>query len=552
MTKIVELQRDAELRDSLKKFFPHVEVRPFQAALTNQLYDELTTTKNVVVEAPTGLGKTSAVWAAVKAYAEEKRLRVLWLTRTASQVRQVASETGATPVYGRRLLCLHEVISKVDQRRFNQACRATRTAGRCPYYPGRPRVLKAVTIGDLKNAGAKTVTCPYEIQLLNLSASTALVATHRQLNLIGWLLAKWRWSREKTVLVLDEGQHIVQEALSMVRDSISLKTITKAATEAERYGFRDLSERLKEAVEYYDGLLKSDGEAEAEDRLPDYEELSIAGEEIQEKKLRENYAPASHVLSLADFKASLAGSKPLLVREGKSVRLEAVADPQEVLQRIYSGWARTITLSATISAELLEAVLGEEVTLLRAGWPYGDNLKAVVVTGLTTKYEKRDEKMIEDIRWVLGLAARMGERSLVFLPAFDILQMAVKGLDVLHEDRALSQEAVDKLVSEFSSGNKPLVAVYNGRLGEGIDLSAPLVFLVGVPFSPPTARTTKLLKRLSEIVGDEGKAKLYGVILPGLWSALQAAGRAIRGPEDSADVYLIDDRYRTMVRLLPR
>jgi DNA excision repair protein ERCC-2 len=520
--------------------------------LANQLYDELMTTRHVVVEAPTGLGKTSAVWAAVKAYAEEKKLRVLWLTRTASQVRQVASETGATPVYGRKLLCLHEVISKVDQRRFNQTCRATRTAGRCPYYPGRPRAMKAVTIGDLKSAGAKTMTCPYEIQLLNLSASTALVATHRQLSLIGWLLAKWRWSRERTVLVLDEGQHVIQQALSMVRDSVSLKALDKARLEAERYGFRDLSERLKKAVEYYDGLLKSDGEAEAEDRLPDYEELSIAGEEIQEKKLRENYAPASHVLSLADFKASLAGSKPLLVREGKSVRLEAVADPQEVLQRIYSGWARTITLSATISAELLEAILGEEVTLLRAGWPYGDNLKAVVVTGLTTKYEKRDEKMIEDIRWVLGLAARMGERSLVFLPAFDILQMAVKGLDVLHEDRALSQEAVDRLVSEFSSGNKPLVAVYNGRLGEGIDLSAPLVFLVGVPFSPPTARTAKLLRRLTEILGDESKAKLYGVILPGLWSALQAAGRAIRGPEDSADVYLIDDRYRTMVRLLPR
>jgi DNA excision repair protein ERCC-2 len=551
MTKIIELQRDAELRDGLKKFFPHVEVRPFQAALANQLYDELTTTKNVVVEAPTGLGKTSAVWAAVKAYAEEKRLRILWLTRTASQVRHVASETGATPVYGRKLLCLHEVISKIDQRRFNQACRATRQAGRCPYYPGRPRALKAVTIGDLKSAGAKTMTCPYEIQLLNLSASIALAATHRQLSLVGWLLAKWRWSRERTILVLDEGQHVVQEALSMVRDSISLKTVIKAASEAERYGFRDLSERLKEAVEYYDGLLKSDGEAEAEDRLPDYEELSIAGEEIQEKKLRENYAPASHVLSLADFKASLAGSKPLLVREGKSVRLEAVADPQEVLQRIYSGWARTITLSATISAELLEAILGEEVTLLRAGWPYGDNLKAVVVTGLTTKYEKRDEKMIEDIRWLLALATRKGERALVFLPSFDILE-AVKGENVLYEDRGLSQEAVDRLVSEFSSGNKPLVAIYNGRLGEGIDLSAPLVFLVGVPFSPPTARTTKLLKRLSEIVGDEGKAKLYGVILPGLWSALQAAGRAIRGPEDSADVYLIDDRYRTMIRLLPR
>jgi Rad3-related DNA helicase len=39
-----------------------------------------------VVEAPTGLGKTAAVWAAAKAYAEERRLRILWLTRTASQV----------------------------------------------------------------------------------------------------------------------------------------------------------------------------------------------------------------------------------------------------------------------------------------------------------------------------------------------------------------------------------------------------------------------------------------------------------------------------------
>jgi len=549
----IELQSDAKLRDDLRRYFPHGDIRPFQGDLANRACEALEGARHVVVEAPTGLGKTSAVWAAVKAYAEKKRLRILWLTRTASQVRHVASETGATPVYGRKLLCLHEVISKVDQRRFNQACRATRQAGRCPYYPGRPRAVKAITIGDLKGAGAKTATCPYEIQLLSLSSSTALVATHRQLGLIGWLLAKWRWSREKTILVLDEGQHIVQEALSMVRDSISLKTIAKAASEAERYGFRDLSERLKEAVEYYDGLLKSDGEAEAEDRLPDYEELSIAGEEIQEKKLRENYAPASHVLSLADFKASLAGGKPLLVREGKSIRLEAIADPQEVLQRIYSGWTRTVTLSATISAELLEAVLGEEVTLLRAGWPYGDNLKAIVVSGLTTKYEKRDEKMIEDIRWVLGLAARTGERALAFLPSFDILQEAVRGVDVLYEDRGLSQEVVDRLVSEFSnSGNKPLVAVYNGRLGEGIDLSAPLVFLVGVPFSPPTARTTKLLKRLSEIVGDEGKAKLYGIILPGLWSALQAAGRAIRGPEDSADVYLIDDRYRTMVHLLPR
>jgi DNA excision repair protein ERCC-2 len=515
-------------------------------------YESLKADRHMVVEAPTGLGKTVAVWSAVKAYAMENRLRILWLTRTASQVRQVSYETGATPVYGRKLLCLHEVISKIEQRRFNQACKATRQAGRCPYYPGRPKATKATTVSELKEVGLKTSTCPYEIQLLSLSSSTSLVATHRQLGLIGWLLAKWRWSRERTILVLDEGQHIISEAISMVKDSISLKTVSKAVSEAGRYGFKEISSKLREAEEYYLNLLQSDGETETDDRLPDYEDLVIAGEEVQEKKLRENYAPASYLLSLADFKSSLSGSKPLLVREGNSIRIEAIVDPQEAVRKTYNGWAKTVTMSATISAEFLERLLGEDVTLLRAGWPYGDNLRAKLVTGLTTKYEARDRQMVEDIRWILGLAQKSNSKTLVFLPSFDILEAATDGIDLLRENRGMSQEDVDRIVSEFNSSEKPLTAVYNGRLSEGIDLSANLVLLIGIPFSPPTTRTAKLLRRLTEIVGSEDKARLYGVILPGLWSALQAAGRAIRGPEDSATVYLLDSRYRKLLRLFPR
>jgi DNA excision repair protein ERCC-2 len=370
--------------------------------------------------------------------------------------------------------------------------------------------------------------------------------------LIGWLLAKWRWSRERTILVLDEGQHIITEAISMVKDSISLKTVSRAVSEAGRYGFKEISNRLKQAEEYYLNLLQSDGEMEADDRLPDYEDLVIAGEDVQEKKLGENYAPASYLLSLADFKASLSGSKPLLVREGNNIRLEAIVDPQESVRKTYNGWAKTVTMSATVSAEFLERLLGEDVTLLRAGWPYGDNLRAKLVTGLTTKYEARDRQMVEDIRWILGLAQKSNSKTLVFLPSFDILEAATDGIDLLRENRGMSQEDVDRIVSEFNSSEKPLTAVYNGRLSEGIDLSANLVLLIGIPFSPPTTRTAKLLRRLTEIVGSEDKARLYGVILPGLWSALQAAGRAIRGPEDSATVYLLDSRYRKLLRLFPR
>jgi DNA excision repair protein ERCC-2 len=128
------------------------------------------------------------------------------------------------------------------------------------------------------------------------------------------------------------------------------------------------------------------------------------------------------------------------------------------------------------------------------------------------------------------------------MPSFEFVELAKNSEGALIEGKGMPQEDVDRLVSEFNSSEKPLVAVYNGRLSEGIDLSANTVLLIGIPFSPPTTRTTKLLRRLTEIIGSEDKARLYGVILPGLWSALQAAGRAIRGPEDSATVYLIDNR----------
>lgn len=488
------------------------------------------------------------MWAAAKAYADERGLRILWLTRTASQVRHIATETGAMPVYGRRLLCLHEVIQKVDQRRFNITCKATRYAGRCPYWPGKPRAVgRPMSVAELKELGRRLTTCPHEITTVSTPASKALSATHRQLQLLGWLFAKWRWSKERTILVIDEAQHVIRQALSMVKDSLSLKTLRRAASEASRYGFREIADGVEEALKHYESL--SDSEVEVDDLLPPIHDLVAAGEEVQEMKLKQNVVPASHLLSVADFKATLAGGKPLLVREGDSVRLEALADPREELTKIYQGWTATVSVSATISADSLERLIGKETTLLRAGWPYEDNLKAVVVRGLSTKYEQRDEKLLDDIRWILQVLKAHGGRSLVFLPSYELMSDN-RDTDVLTECQGMSQEEVDRLAREFEGDGGVLVAVFNGRLSEGVDLPASVVALVGIPFAPPTPKTQMIIERLKKTFGDD--AKLYGVVLPAVYSAVQAAGRAVRGPEDSATVLLVDDRYRSLLRLFPR
>jgi len=55
--RVIDLQRNAELSKEVRRYFPHPQVRAYQADLANLLFETLKTRRVVVVEAPTGLGK---------------------------------------------------------------------------------------------------------------------------------------------------------------------------------------------------------------------------------------------------------------------------------------------------------------------------------------------------------------------------------------------------------------------------------------------------------------------------------------------------------------
>ncbi|MEM1515767.1 MAG: helicase C-terminal domain-containing protein [Candidatus Bathyarchaeia archaeon] len=114
---------------------------------------------------------------------------------------------------------------------------------------------------------------------------------------------------------------------------------------------------------------------------------------------------------------------------------------------------------------------------------------------------------------------------------------------MLIEELGLSQEKVEKLVERFSKEEVPDGGSGLERRSRGMPWS---------PVQPADGEAAALLRRLAEVLGDGRKARIYGQILPALWSAIQAAGRAIRGPEDEATVFMVDDRYIPLTRLLPR
>jgi superfamily II DNA or RNA helicase len=56
--KTVDLKPDTEMLKEVKEYFPYQSIRKYQGDLANSVYQALTSgEKNIVVEAPTGLGK---------------------------------------------------------------------------------------------------------------------------------------------------------------------------------------------------------------------------------------------------------------------------------------------------------------------------------------------------------------------------------------------------------------------------------------------------------------------------------------------------------------
>ena len=106
----------------------------------------------------------------------------------------------------------------------------------------------------------------------------------------------------------------------------------------------------------------------------------------------------------------------------------------------------------------------------------------------------------------------------------------------------------------FTSGEVGVgFAVLGGAFAEGVDLPGGRVigaFIATLGLPPPTP-VNEMMKDALDAAFGAGYA--YAYLVPGIRKVVQAAGRVVRGPEETGVIYLIDDRYRlsAVQRLLP-
>ncbi len=132
--------------DFLKEIsFPYPDVRLGQDEFISQVYKTINEKRNILVSAPTGLGKTISALAPALKIAKDKNLTVIFLTSRQTQANQAIktikdiSKTSKLPInymafIGKRNMCVHADRDLYPAIDFNEFCKKMKETGKCKYF----------------------------------------------------------------------------------------------------------------------------------------------------------------------------------------------------------------------------------------------------------------------------------------------------------------------------------------------------------------------------------------------------------------------------------
>ncbi|MEO0153691.1 MAG: helicase C-terminal domain-containing protein [candidate division WOR-3 bacterium] len=298
----------------------------------------------------------------------------------------------------------------------------------------------------------------------------------------------------------------------------------------------------------------------------DFSKCFHYGEQLQEEKLIKGEIPLSYLLAISDF-IELVNRKDTIISMNVDRILEAIELKRiEIFNKVYAS----ISMSGTIKPfEAYSKIVGlpEDKTIaIETPYPFPkENFKVMLINDITTKFTERNEILYYKIYEIINSTWRIQGGILVAFPSYELLEDFDKFIksknhkfdaETFIEKRWMSSIEINALYNQFIekalNDKAMLFSVMGGRLSEGVDYianSIKAVIIIGIPYAKPSEKTIELLKYYEKLFDKKGR--LYGYIIPAIWTSLQASGRGIRSPEDTCLLIFADKRYQKLKKLLP-
>lgn len=568
--------------------FPFATPRLGQSELIASLTEKLNTDekhRHLLVQAPTGLGKTSGVLFPALKEALARGQKVIYVTPKNSQ-HAVAEEAlrslqkCGSDVHGLTLTAKAKMCLKTEPLCNPQYCEFAKD-----YYqkvheqklPEKLAKVKNLTASKLKKIAQEHQVCPFELSQEAIDRADVVIGDYNYVfaprGLLGRLTQPLLKNSEKPSLVIDEAHNLPTRAQDYLSPSLS-----SASLEALRTALENLPTPTKSrALELLDRCLQllasyRDGGP----RRIQLDPLPFVHLETELRELTQNYLsedlvlqPADPVMKLlnlwSEFVQALEFTGPAFFQtyqrgsfpnENLDQLKVTCCDASENLQEIYKNFHSVVAFSATLKPFLYyQELLGLNPQLepLEFQSPFPrENRKLMIIPQISTKWQERSAnapKVAQVLEKVLHLKPG---NYLALFPSFEFLKMVhrhlqVPGFQILQQEREFPSSQVQNYLEVLKSAATPtlLLAVQGGVFSEGVDYVGDMLigaFVVG-PALPTFDFEREQVRTYFETKHGKEKAFEYTYVNPAMAKAIQSAGRVIRSEDERGLIVLMDPRF---------
>lgn len=567
-------ERDASIN---RLGFPHGNYRAGQREMAETTYKCIAQGGQLLLQAPTGIGKTAAVlYPAVKALDEEKHDRIVYLTartvgrraaeQTLDEFRRAGLRLRSLSLSARDKVCLSP----------GKACHGED----CPYASGyydRLPVAMAEALQEqslsremLDQLALRHSVCPYQLAMDLVPWVDVLIADMNYVYSFHAAVSAMFESRGlRFSILLDEAHNLPERARDMYSASLC-KADLMAARKESVGALRRALERCNRALLDLQNSSWADPDFDSRHELP--ESLPLALHRFSAEvsaQMGDNPAYLQQRPALMDFYFSVLQFQRVTEvfgpdyrfelhrgrgRQGLRARLNCL-DASRLL-RGRQALAHSVTaFSATVSpSHWVGPALGLEAEAVFLSLPspfVPGQLKITLDTGIDTRYRARDASLP-------GLCVRIGRwldehqgNCIVYFPSYHYLEAALGLLRERLAGRTLCEQRRDQgdaqrgeLIDTLRT-RRDVVAfcILGGVFGEGIDLPGEelaSVVVVGVGLPQFNRERQELKDYYSRTFGCGFE---YAYQYPGMQKVNQALGRVVRRESDQGEALLLDTRY---------
>ena len=583
----------------MNQLFPYDEIRKYQDLLIKDIDFALQNKKNIIIHAPTGMGKTAAVLPLALAHALEKDLTVFFLTSRHTQHKIVLETLQqlktkhktkflTADIIGKKMMCLQEGIQGLYSSEFSEYCKALKEDNKCNFFNNvkkKEKIGKAIadikindpcSVEELKGICGKYRLCPYEVSFILTKEAKVIIGDYNYLfhpMIRKFFLARSGKDLAQSIIIIDEAHNLPNRVREELSSKLSNFILGAAIKEARKYNYESVEEILLEVRYALDSLaanLASEKIVTKEEFLDklkfDLEStvdiLEDTADEIRKLQKR------SFIGSVATFLSLWSGEDEGFIRimsknyfkNRENITLSyRCLDPSFATSDVVNRSYATIAMSGTLTpTKMYKDLLGFENVIEKeysSPFPKKNRLD-IIIPKTTTKYSERNEeqfKAISDI--IVEVVNSVPGNIAVFFPSYYFRDKIYKNLvflvkkTVFREEPGLSNNEKHEMLEKFKGykdAGAVLLGVSAGSFGEGIDLPGDLlkaVVVVGLPLARPDLETKGLIdyydKKFS--MGWD-----YGYLFPAFNKCLQSAGRCIRSEKDKGVVVFLDKRFTWM------